>query len=132
MSNYSLAINVDTFGVEKTADIIKESIKSLDNKKYFKSNQKSRPKSLQGLVDGHGCRSLVHVDPVEPIFLSNVSVDGMHVHIHRTEVGFAAVPGRSHQNRRARVIRPGQAAVARVERVEKAIATAQHHLAVRE
>ena len=34
MSNYSLAINVDTFGVEKTADIIKESIKSLDNKKY--------------------------------------------------------------------------------------------------
>jgi putative MATE family efflux protein len=26
--------NVDTFGVEKTADIIKESIKSLDNKKY--------------------------------------------------------------------------------------------------
>ena len=34
MSNYSLAINVDKFGVEKTADIIKESIKSLDNKKY--------------------------------------------------------------------------------------------------
>lgn len=34
MSNYSLAINVDTFGVEKTADIIKGSIKSLDNKKY--------------------------------------------------------------------------------------------------
>lgn len=34
MSNYSLAINVDTFGVEKTANIIKESIKSLDNKKY--------------------------------------------------------------------------------------------------
>ena len=34
MSNYSLAINVDTFGVEKTADIIKESIKSIDNKKY--------------------------------------------------------------------------------------------------
>lgn len=34
MSNYSLAINIDTFGVEKTADIIKESIKSLDNKKY--------------------------------------------------------------------------------------------------
>lgn len=34
MSNYSLAINVDRFGVEKTADIIKESIKSLDNKKY--------------------------------------------------------------------------------------------------